>query len=134
MKKNVFNLVVSTLTGIGIGIPVTLLCMVLIGGYNEVLREFLIWTAASALFGIITGLVFYGEQDWNLPVSMAVHCIGCLVVATAAAVICGYIGSFDIWLTAILPVFVVIYVAVYAFCIGMMKLGAQQVNQALEKE
>ena len=134
MKKNVFILAVSALTGIGIGVPITLLCMILIGGYNEILKEFLVWTAASALFGILSGVVFYGELDWNLPVSMAVHCIGCLAVATAATAVCGYINSFDAWLTAILPVFVVIYVVVYVFCIGMMKLGARQVNQVLEKE
>ena len=39
------DLFFAVLTGIGIGIPVTLICMVSIGGYNPVVQEFLVWVA-----------------------------------------------------------------------------------------
>lgn len=133
MKKKVFDLTVAILTGIGIGSPITLLCMWLLGGYQEFLGELFVWMAASALFGILSWLVFYSDREWSLPVSMAVHGGGCLAVATLAALACGYLVSFRFWLTAILPVFLVIYIVVYAFCIGMMKIGAQQINEKLDK-
>ena len=133
MKKKTFDLMVAALTGIGIGVPITLLCMWLLGGYHEFMGELLVWTVASALFGILSWVVFYSDRDWSLPVSLAVHGGGCLAVATLAALICGYLVSFRFWLTAMLPVFLVIYVVVYVACIGMMKIGVQQINEKLDQ-
>lgn len=134
MKRKVFDLSVAAMTGVGIGLPITLLCMCLLGGYHAFMGELLVWTIASALFGVLSWLVFYSDRDWSLPVSMAVHGLGCLAVATLAALACGYLVSFRFWMTYVLPVFLVIYVVVYALCIGMMKIGAQQINEKLEQE
>lgn len=134
MKKKKFSLIDFTITGIGIGIPVTLVCMTLIGGFQSAVAEFLVWTVASALFGIISGLVFHTNHNLNLPVSMALHCLGCLIVATAAGAVCGYADSFPTLLAGILPVFVIVYVLVYALCIFLMKLEEKQINRALNEE
>lgn len=134
MKKNLFPLVQCTLTGIGIGIPVTLICMTALGGWNEAVLEFAVWAAASALFGLVSGLVFYCGSELSLPAAMVLHCIGCLAIAVGACWLCGYAESVGALLAGILPVFVIVYAAVYGFCFLMMKLNEKQINRELDKE
>lgn len=122
------------LNGIGIGIPVTLLCMTLIGGYNQVLKEFMTWTVASALFGLISGLVFQNNDKLNLPLSLAIHCVGCLAVAIGACLFCGYASSLKELVVSILPVFVIVYVLIYAVCAIAMKINEAKINKELNKE
>lgn len=133
MKKNTFSWLDFALQGTGVGFPVTLLCMALIGGFNHVILEFATWMAASALFGVLSGLIF-SKSNLNLPAAIALHCIGCLAIATAAGAIIGYADSFLTLLMGILPVFVVVYVLVYAFCILMMKSEEKRINQMLDQE
>lgn len=132
MKEHAHSMLFFAIIGIGIGIPVTLACMALIGGVNEVIREFLIWTVASALFGMISGLVFTHVD--GLPWAMLLHCSACLIVAVGAVVLCGYADSFLMALPRVLPVFVIVYILVYAFCVFGMKLEEKRINQALNKE
>ena len=49
MKKNPVDILTFALTGIGYGIPATLICMALLGGWQEPLGELTVWTIASAL-------------------------------------------------------------------------------------
>lgn len=133
MKKNTISLVSLAMGGISIGFPVTLLCMILIGGYNSVIGEFLAWMIASALFGVVSGVVF-GKMNLNLPAATALHCLCCLLIAAAAGTVCGYAGSFLEVLLGILPVFVVVYVLIYGGCIVKMKLEEKKINQALSGE
>ena len=58
MKAKLFSVFTACITGIGIGIPITLLCMTCLGGFNAVVKEFLVWTVASALFGALSLLLF----------------------------------------------------------------------------
>ena len=124
--------VTFAIVGMGFGFPITLLCMTMIGGYNGVIREFLIWMVASALFGLITGLV--GRKgNFSLPVATAVHGLCCLLVAVAAATIIGYGDSFVTVLLAVLPVFVVVYAAVYLAIYFSMKREEKKINKELDK-
>lgn len=134
MKKNPLSLLSFAQNGIGTGIPVTLLCMTLIGGYNPIIREFLIWTVASALFGIYSGLISKRSERLNLPSAMALHCALCLVTATAAGALCGYSDSFVELLLGILPVFVVVYAVIYGLSIASMKRYEKRINEALNQE
>ncbi len=134
MKSKKYSLIDSMVIGIGIGIPVTLVCMTLIGGFNDYIREFLIWTAASAIFGLITTLVFGIKKDISLLVALPVHCLGCLIVATAAGAICGYADSFLSLLLGILPVFIVVYIIAYVVIVLRMKAEEKQINKELEKK
>ena len=133
MKKNSVSLLEFALRGTGVGFPVTLLCMILIGGFNSVIGEFLTWMAASALFGVISGVVF-GKLNLNLPAATALHCVCCLLVASAAGAICGYADSFVELLLGILPVFVVVYVLIYGGCILKMKQEEKEINRTLSQE
>lgn len=128
--KNTF---LAMITGIGIGIPVTLICMTLIGGYNDVLREFLVWTVASALFGVLSVLTFSNEK-MNLILSTVIHCAGCLLITLVACVINGYINGVVEFLLAIVPVFVVVYAVIYLATFISMKKSAKQANDALNNK
>jgi len=132
MKKH--SILSCAVTGIGIGVPITLLCMILIGGFNAVVQEFLVWTAASALFGVLTGLIFLRKQQLSLPVSMVLHCLGCLLVATAACALCGYAEHLSELIISILPVFVVVYIVVYVVCFLVMKQEEKQINNSLNNQ
>ena len=133
MKKTNESLFSFALTGAGIGFPVTVLCMTLIGGFNQATRELLIWLAASVLFGIVSGLFF---QKVNLkPIAAtALHAVCCLVIASTAGWLCGYAESFLKLLWAILPVFVAVYIVVYLVVVFAMKQEAKKINKTLEKE
>ena len=133
MKTNHVSWMSYALNGTGIGFPVTVLCMLLIGGYNGASRELLVWLVASALFGLTSGL-FFRKEDLNLLTATALHFVCCLGIASGAGWLCGYADSFLELLTAMLPLFLVIYIAVYLAVFFAMKREAARINKALEAE
>jgi hypothetical protein len=133
MKKNNESLISFALSGTGIGFPITALCMLLIGGYNGATREILIWMAASALFGVVSGL-FFRKQDVNLLMATGLHFVCCLGIASTAGWLCGYAESFLSLVGSILPVFVLVYAVVYLSIFFSMKREAERINKALEAE
>ena len=127
------DLFFAVLTGIGIGIPVTLICMVSIGGYNPVVQEFLVWTIASALFGVLSVITLKNDR-MNLILSTVLHCLGCLTITIIACVINGYGDNLlDILLT-VAPVFAVVYASIYLISFISMKKNAKKANEALGKK
>lgn len=133
MKKTNESLFSFALTGAGIGFPVTVLCMTLIGGFNQATQELLIWLAASVLFGLVSGL-FFRNQNLKLLTATALHFLCCLGIATTAGWLCGYADSFLNLLVAILPVFVAVYLVVYLGVVFAMKQEAKKINKALNAE
>ncbi|MBQ7133158.1 MAG: DUF3021 domain-containing protein [Ruminococcus sp.] len=127
------DLIIATLTGIGIGIPVALICMVCIGGWNEVIMEFLVWTVASALFGVLSVVTFKNDK-MNLVLATALHCVGCLLITVGACWVIGYADNFFEILVAIAPVFAIVYVAIYSVSFISMKINAKKANDALSKK
>jgi len=134
MKNKLFPVFAACISGIGIGVPITLLCMTLIGGFNDVIREFLVWTVASALFGVLSLLLFQQPGNLSLPAATALHCVGCMTVAAGAGAIVGYGDSFLTLLLAILPVFLVVYSILYGASYIAMKKEAQRINAELEQK
>ena len=133
MKKNNNSWISYALTGTGIGFPITALCMLLIGGYNQATRELLIWMAASALFGLASGL-FFQKDNLKLLTATALHFLCCLVIASTAGWLCGYADSFLALLGSILPVFVLVYLVVYLSVFFSMRREAERINKALDAE
>lgn len=127
------NFILACITGIGIGIPITLICMISIGGFNDIVKEFLVWTVASALFGVLSVLTFRNEK-LNLIVSTVLHCVGCLGITVGACAIIGYSHNFFEILLAIAPIFVVVYGVLYAVSVISMKINAKKANEALENK
>lgn len=134
MKNKLAPIFSACITGIGIGAPVTLCCMILIGGFNGVIREFLVWTAASALFGLLSLLIFQLPNSLPLPAATALHCISCMLVAATAGAIIGYADSFLELLLAILPVFLLVYGLLYGISFFIMKREAQRINEELRNK
>ena len=133
MKKNNIPWISFALNGTGIGFPVTALCMLLIGGHNEVTREILVWMAASALFGIASGL-FFQKLNLKLLTATVLHFVCCLGIASTAGWLCGYADSFLELVGSMIPVFALVYAAVYLSIFFAMKREAAQINKALEAE
>lgn len=129
MKKYLLNAII----GMGFGFPITLLCMTLIGGYNAVVGEFLIWMAASALYGLLSTVMDSEKLDLPLPVSIGLHALGCIVITIGAALLCGYIKSVADVLPILIPTFI-IYVVVCFICFLLMKQNEKNINKALEAE
>ena len=133
MKKNNFPWISFALSGTGIGFPITALCMLLIGGWNTATREILIWMAASALFGLASGL-FFQKLNMKLLTATALHCICCLTIASLAGWLCGYADSFLELACGMIPVFALVYAVVYLSSFFAMKKEAERINKALEAE
>ena len=129
MKKYVLNAII----GMGFGFPITLLCMLLIGGYNPVMREFLVWMAASALYGVLSTVMDSERIDLPLPASIGLHALGCIVITMGAALLCGYIHSVADVLPILIPA-VIIYLVVCFVCFLLMKQNEKQINKALEEK
>ena len=129
MKKYVLNAIV----GMGFGFPITLLCMALIGGYNAVVQEFLVWMVASALYGVLSTVMDSKKFDMPLPVSIGLHFFGCVAITMGAALFCGYVSSIADVLPILIPA-IVIYFVVYFICFLLMKQNEKQINKALEEE
>ena len=129
MKKYVLNAII----GMGFGFPITLLCMVLIGGYNAVVQEFLVWMVASALYGVLSTVMDSKKFDIPLLVSIGLHALGCIVITMGAALLCGYINSIVDVLTILIAA-LVIYTVVCLICFLLMKQNEKQINNALEEK
>lgn len=129
MKKYVL----SAITGMGFGFPITLLCMTLIGGYNAVVREFLIWMSASALYGVLTAAMYSIKFDMAMPVSIGLHFFGCVAITMGAALLCGYVATIADVLPVLIPA-IVIYIVVCFICFMLMKQNEKQINKALENK
>ena len=129
MKKYVLNAII----GMGFGFPITLLCMILIGGYNPVMKEFLVWMVASALYGVLSTIMNETKFDMPLPVSIGLHFFGCVVITMGAALLCGYVSSIADVLPILIPA-VIIYAVVCLICFLLMKQNEKAVNKALEKK
>lgn len=129
MKKYVLNAII----GMGFGFPITLLCMSLIGGYNEVVREFFVWMVASALYGLLSTVMDSKKFDMPLPVSIGVHFFGCVAITLGAALLCGYIRSIADVLPILIPS-IIIYVVVCFVCFLLMKQNEKQINKELEEK
>ena len=129
MKKYILNAII----GMGFGFPITLLCMFMIGGYNVVMREFLVWMAASALYGVLSTVMDSKKLDMPLPVSIGLHALGCIVITMGAALLCGYIQSVADVLPILIPA-ILIYLVVCLVCFLLMKQTEKQINKALEEK
>ena len=127
------DLLAAALTGIGIGIPITLICMISIGGWNDIVKEFTVWTVAAALFGLLSVITLRNDK-LNLILGTVLHCLGCLGITVGTCAIIGY--STDVFeiLISVAPVFIVIYVALYSLGVVSMKMNAKKANEALNKK
>ena len=130
MKK---RFVINAITGMGFGFPVTLLCMIAFGGYNEVVREIFVWMVASALYGILSGILFDRRNDLPQLLAIALHFVGCAVITVVAVLVNGYVTGIVDVLPILVPA-VGIYAAICGVCILLNKQTEKRINKALEEK
>jgi len=133
MKNARFPWMSYVITGAGIGFPITVLSMILIGGFNQASRELLIWLVASILFGVTSGM-FFQKVNMSLIAATVLHFGCCLLIASGAGWLCGYADSFLELLGAMVPMFSLIYAGVYLAIFIGMKREAERVNKVLEEK
>lgn len=121
------------ITGMGFGFPATLLCMTLFGGYNEIIREFLVWLAASVLYGVLSGLIFHKGNNLPLLAALSIHFAGCTAITLGAALLNGYISGLKDVLPVLIPAFV-IYAVIYLICFLMNKQSEKSINKRLKEK
>ena len=126
--KNTIN---SCITGIGVGMPITVLCIALFGGWNESIKGILVWLVASAFYGLIS--LIFGWEKLNLITATAIHCVGCLAITCAACTINNYTENFLSILLYVLPVFAVVYTVIYTVAMLSSKAEAKKINETLNK-
>lgn len=131
MKGLFAKVMFACLTGIGIGVPITLICIISMGGFNDTIREILVWTVASALFGVLSVFTF-GNDRLNFIVATVLHCAGCFGITVGTCAINGYAdkGSFGY----LLLIFVIVYGVLYGGSLISMKINARKANEALSKK
>ena len=129
MKKYAANAFV----GMGIGFPVTLLCMTLFGGYNAIVQEFLVWMIASALYGILATFMDNNKNEMPVPLSFGIHFFGCVAITLGAALLNGYITGLNDLIPILVPT-LVIYVAICGICFWLMKKNEKEINKKLESK
>ncbi len=130
--KDLFTKIMfACLLGVGIGVPITLICIISMGGFNDTIREILVWTIASALFGVLSVFTF-GNDRLNFIVATLLHCAGCFGITVGTCAINGYAdkGSFGY----LLLIFVIVYGVLYGGSLISMKINAKKANEALDKK
>lgn len=123
------DIISACISGIGIGMPITILCMTLIGGWNPIIKEFLVWLVASALFGVLS--IVFKIAKLSLPLTTLIHCAGCLGITCGACAINGYGDNFLSILSAVLPVFIGVYAVIYTTAFLSAKKEAKEITEAL---
>lgn len=131
-KNGLFTKIMfACLIGIGTGIPITLICITAMGGFNETIKEIVVWTVASALFGVLS-VVTFGNDRLNFILATLLHCAGCFGITVGTCAINGYADKSSFGF--LLLIFVIVYGVLYGSSLISMKINAKKANEALEKK
>ena len=97
------------------------------------MRQFTIWLAASALYGLIS-LIY--DANIPLPASLSIHFIGCSLITFIASIISGIMELMQLyeWFIYVLPVFVFIYIVIGAVVAITTRHQAKKINQKLDQK
>ena len=125
------DFIIAMLTGIGIGIPTTLICKAALGGFDDGVREIFVWTVASALFGVLS-VVTFGNDRMNFILATFLHCLGCFGITVGTCAINGYADKESFGY--LLLIFVIVYGVLYGVNLISMKINAKKANEALNKK
>lgn len=130
IKKNIFLEIIDYIIfGIGIGTPISLICIYSFGADTKNMFQLVIWVCASALFGLMS--LFLSKTEINLIVATAIHFVACFAVTAVATILCGYFSSVTDFLIFCAPVFVSIYLVIYVIFTLKARYEAKKINEAL---
>lgn len=132
IKNNLLGMIDSLILGIGVGVPVTLICMLCFGALDATLRQVLIWTAASGLCGLVSWFLF--KINMHLLLWTGLHFLLCFGIAAAAVTLCGYFNDMTSFLRVCLPMFAGIYFVLYGVFMLRAKIDEKRMNEALQTD
>lgn len=122
-------------TGLAIGWPVTTACLWIYKAYEAagpvVIRQFTVWLAASAMYGLIS-LIY--DSDLPRPATVVLHFLGCLTVTFAASAASGMFAFFDPWpdwFIYVLPTFVVVYIIIGVVSCIVERCSVRKINEKI---
>lgn len=130
--KNLLNILHYGIIGIGIGAVCTTISLFAFGRQTAELKEFAIWLFASMIIGFATGIMFLDKV--KLLVATIIHFFVCFATAITAAFLCGYGDSIFEIFKAVTPLFLGIYIVIYAIIFFATKANEKAVNKALNSK
>lgn len=125
------------MVGLAIGFVCTTVCLWIFGGYETtgmaVMRQFTTWLCASALYGLIS-IIF--DTSIPLPASLSVHFIGCAAITFIASIVSGImeVMLWYEWFIHVLPMFVFIYIVIWAVIAITTRYEAKKINKKLDEK
>ena len=130
--KTLVNILHLGIIGAGIGSVITIIFMFALGNQTASIKEFTFWILASMIMGIATKIMF--TDKIKLPVATILHFIICFTVVVTTNFTCGYIDSVSTVFKLIVPMFIAIYIFVYAVMFITAKLNEKAVNKSLDNK
>ncbi|MCH5316540.1 MAG: DUF3021 domain-containing protein [Eubacterium sp.] len=130
--KTLINILHFGIIGAGIGSVITTISMSALGNQTASIKEFAFWTLASMIMGIATKIMF--TDKIKLPVATILHFIICFSIVVITNIACGYIDSISTVFKLIVPMFIAIYILVYAVMFITAKLNEKAVNKSLDSK
>lgn len=133
MKKKFVDVLMHILVAVGIGAIVSTICMYCLNPdpvVHETLKNTGAWLVASALFGVLSKI--YDSDALPLPLAMAIHMGGCLVITLVTCWLLGYAELGGNFFLAVVPLFFVIYVVISMLVFWADHKSAREVNEKLK--
>ena len=133
MKKKFIDILSHILVAVGIGAIVSTVCMYCLNPdpvVRETLKNTAAWLVASALFGLLSKI--YDSDALPMPLAMALHMGGCLVITLATCWLLGYAEFGGNFFLAIVPLFFVIYALISVLIFWADHKSAREVNEKLK--
>ena len=130
--KTLLNILHFGIIGAGIGSVITTISMFALGNQTASTKEFALWILASMIMGIATRTIF--TDKIKLPVATILHFLVCFSVVVITNFACGYIDSISTVFKLIVPMFIAIYILVYAVMFITAKSNEKAVNKSLDSK
>ena len=130
--KTLINILHFGIIGAGIGSVITTISMSALGNQTASIKEFAFWTLASMIMVIATKIMF--TDKIKLPAATILHFIICFSIVVITNIACGYIDSISTVFKLIVPMFIAIYILVYAVMFITAKLNEKAVNKSLDSK
>ncbi len=130
--KTLLNILHFGIIGAGIGSVITTISMFALGNQTANIKEFALWILASMIMGIATKIMF--TDKIKLPVATILHFLFCFSIVVTTNIACGYINNVSMVFKLIVPMFIAIYILVYAVIFITAKFNEKAVNKSLDSK
>lgn len=128
--KRIEWLLNNAFIGLGVGSVASTVSIAVMNGMDDTIRQVLVWLAASAVFGIISGIMCMDFA--NLPVRTVIHFALCFLLAVTVGDFLDYSTGWFAGAKAMLPAFLLIYMVIYISVYSVRIVQTRRLNQRLK--